>query len=46
MSSLFRVLQSVEGRKVWLTAKLSDGPAADAKVYLEAKCLFIVVRKD
>lgn len=37
-------VEAVEGRKVSLSAVVSDGP--DGTVFLEAKALFIVVKKE
>ena len=39
-------LQSVEGRKVRLTATVSDRPDGKGTLYVTASALFIVAKKD
>jgi len=34
----------VDGRKIWFQATVTDGPGGI--VFLEARCLFVVARKD
>lgn len=36
--------EAVEGRKVWFNARVTDGPTGT--LFLEARCLFVVARKD
>ena len=34
-------VEKCEGRKLWMRATVTDGPGADAKVYAEARALFV-----
>ena len=39
-------IESVDGRKIWFKITMTDGPEPSAVVFLEARCLFVVARKE